>query len=960
MERKLKSNDNKKQNLFAKRITQNILSVLFFCIPLFALYPIFNLYQSNLETSKTSEIFATLSELNAHLIRLTNYNSYYTNIISKLRAAGFPNKIPENIRREISSKALTLYLFDITGKRIAWKAGSRGKKRISEIYMKSILKLANNPETRLSQREISIASSFSGDSGTLFVLADKPRVWCNFQSSGLNRAGAWFKVALKDGKQAILLAWIDLTKVNIQRIAQSSVDIMTKSTDNKYQFAWIDLYNTASNGGSNSRHIRKELLKVLTQLQLCDKLVYKNTLFSISDTKEGIRLVCATKALPPPQVLKNYYSIIQIFLPTLLLFLLWKFCFDIRFRFNIKTIFISISLFLILILSVTLILEFFVFKAKENQTALLNSVQQASDILCKVDQSFLESNNDLEKQYKQFSNSISLSKIGSVTKILQPLVKAQKDGIIEFASYTDSKGKVIFKVPGEKVIGNSQSFSSRYDILISTISDQAINEFNYSKSKKKDVSGITAFSSRPIEGLLATRGTLHTIALSGEEAIAFIDIPTNESGRGKGFLFIAHNSSKLRMKYLKNASQNLKRATNFSLLAFPKNNNDRTSFFPDYSYFSIPSIWKTHDLVNQTQMFTWRLGLDSNHRKILITAVPGHNINSHNLFLLLPYTPITGKMLSVSRMLGIISILTIIVIFIFYYFLYKTVILPISRIGQIIQDQSYQTNNVFDFHFQTGSEIENIKDGIDLIIKKIQKFKEGQSLKSYLLPEAPLELDKWIVKGHRIKNGSLEREIYTYFKLPENKLLFSIFRDNNDKLTSGIHLSMIKMGLNIISQELHIDNPRICLKELDSFFRTTLRKHITSDIFVGVAKLDENTIDFSSIGTIPAYFVSNTGQVERIEIDNCHIKSNTQDSESISSIPFKPGSSIFISSPGIHALLNKNEISDLRENVQSIFNSVKKDDYTNELSNFLEDRLSSGMNESLCFLTIRHEKNYGN
>ena len=234
--------------------------------------------------------------------------------------------------------SISIYLFDQSGKRIPWQHGTKGKKRVSQEYLKILKKIdQSNKSFSLSKRDLSIAKTFSGNSNTIYQMVKQKNTLCSFDKLGLKKFGAWFKVQFSNKETGDLIAWIDKEKVCKHKLAQKAIDKIFSFIGKPYQFAWIDLSNPAFNGTIKGKKLSDYGLELLSNNKLKSIFSLEENLYSIADTQEGIRLICSRPPPATPSILETYFSFLVILIPAILLIILWKNFFNVDFSISVTS-----------------------------------------------------------------------------------------------------------------------------------------------------------------------------------------------------------------------------------------------------------------------------------------------------------------------------------------------------------------------------------------------------------------------------------------------------------------------------------------------------------------------------------------------------------------------------------------------------------------------------------------------
>ena len=301
----------------------------------------YNIQQTILENSR-KQCLNEMAEMTAHMLRLTEPETYYQESLRRLSESFKWAEDINEVKRIGTKEVLDLALFDENGNRLKWPANENlVKTKISQDYIKALKSITENLESSLSQDYQKISLNYSGNSTTISSLAATPNSLVNFQGVGLRKMGGWFKVQLPPvngsnvKRMGDLLAWLDLEKVDKYSLAEKTIDTMQRLTSPIYTFSFLDLKNVSKHSSSNKKRLKPSSTKILSSNSLKSGFIYENELFSLNDSKEGIRLICSRPSPKPINLLKNYNKLLYILIPVLFLFFLWAKIFKINFSFVI-------------------------------------------------------------------------------------------------------------------------------------------------------------------------------------------------------------------------------------------------------------------------------------------------------------------------------------------------------------------------------------------------------------------------------------------------------------------------------------------------------------------------------------------------------------------------------------------------------------------------------------------------
>ena len=929
----MSTNEEKKQiktNIAGFGMFKNLTFFFFLVIlPLSTLYLAFTTVQKNLEEDQEVRALDEMAEITAHMQRLSDPQSYFQERLHRLSESFRWTTETNDVLSPGYENAIELFLFDSEGKRVDWAAGERGKLRISENYLQLLIKASKEPGRLMNRREQSIAASFSGNSGTVYSLAKAKSTLVSFQSMGLRKFGAWFRPKLYGHKEGYLLAFIEPDKVSNYHLAERAIRKIQRLAGPAFKFAWLDLNKPTINSCTGNIKLKNEGRNLIGLSGLKSAFKHENTLFSFNDTPEGIRLVCFRQAPEPPQVLSTFQNLLYTIIPVLFLFLIWKTIFGIRLDLSVKLQFSFIFGYTALVGIVILLAGISAFQREKQASLISEQKHQAIKILEKIDRNFSSSYGDLLRQYRHFTHLLNQPD-ADPNEILKPLKKAQAEENLAFASYVDQKGNFLFRAPTLREDGNTSVPEVKYANLINSVSSQVIRTFNSSRqpnNQAQDVLGVAAISSKPVQGLLHNRSELQNITFDGDETITFIDLTINEADTASGCLFIVHDPKQLQIKYLSSSGRAIAETTGFQLAAFPKKTSEKTSYFPRYSLMSELPLWKLQDLVNQTQVASFKSGkIDG--KDVLVAATPGHNLKNFNLFLIMPMEAIKKDSRNLTRSFWASTILAVIFIAFLSGMLIRSLITPITHLA--VSAEALDRNVIETVPATESNELESISIGLADLIIKVREFKEGHTIKRHLLPPGAITNGSLACDGFQITRSHSEREIYHFANLNENQTLLFLMRTDLEGIEGSLHLSMARMAVRLISEELNVHSPYRILKDLEEYFRINLRRHLGGDFFLGIIDREQNKFCWSGCGEIAVYLLnSGSNEIEKPELPKTTLGSNLFHNFTFDERPFSDENIAIIASPVLASHCYERLLSFLpqlsKENLESMKQKLQKE-----------------------------------
>ena len=817
---------------------------------------LYNIQQTELENSR-KRCLDEMAEMTAHMLRLTEPETYYQESLRRLSESFKWAEDLSEVKRIGTRDILELALFDENGNRLKWPANENlVKTKISQDYIKALKSISDNSENVSNQDYQKISLNYSGNSSTLSSLAVSPNSLVNFQGVGLRKMGGWFKVQLPaiNGnnvkRMGDLLAWLDLDKIDKYSLAAKTIDTMQRLTSLNYTFSYIDLKNTSRHSSSNGKRLKPSSTIILSSNSLKSGFIYENELISLSDTQEGIRLICTRPSPEPINILKNYNRFLYILIPVIILFFLWAKAFRVNFNFSVKTQAALIFGFSAFIGVIAIFISIYSYKYEKKDSITNKFKQEAIEILEKVDQQYSDSFDDLLLQYRHFKKELA-NPDKSPKDILSPLIKANQEEIIAYAVYVDQYGKILFHVP-EIASDQYSNIAKRYGNLVNRLAIQGLRTFNSSRSKietEKEPPSVQVFTTTAVEGLLSGRSKFIETKLDNEETLAFMDFVVNDDDYATGCLLIIHEPQKLERHYLNETGSNLNNTKDYELIAFPKTSSNQKSYYPRFSYYYEEPLWKLNDMVNQTQLPSFKSG-KINEKEVLVAAIPANQMKNYNLFLSMPVELMGDKTISLSNVLLIGSICSLFFIIVISVILSFSINGPMNILKKNVlsienkKDEIQQTIN-----YSESSELESISTGITNLIIKTKEFYTKSNIISELLPFKTFNESSY--KVDIFNNSELDQNtLYYSSPMPDQDILsiFVIKNGNNKGLESSLPLAMAGIVLKTLIEQTNQHSPSLLLSNLEEYFRVNHKVNLNFDAVVAFLDTKTGIINYSGYG----------------------------------------------------------------------------------------------------------------
>ncbi len=873
----LKQIEDKKSffNKYSESISGLVTFFILVILPSITIWVSFYYIQKNLQEDSINETLSEMSEITAHMLRKTEPESYYQDAIQRLADSFKWVESIDEVSRIENKDLLEFALFDENGTRLKWPAGENlVKTKFSQDYLKAIKRFSVSPEASPTPEERNAAIGYSGNEMTLSIIAASPNTLINFQGIGLRKMGGWFKVRFtteNKEKTGDLLAWLNMEKLDKYNLADRTIKSMQKLTKPEYTFSYIDLKQPASNKSSRGRKLKKSATLLLSENSLKYNFVYENELFAINDTQDGIRLICSRPCPKPPSLLKNYNNFLLIFIPVIILFLIWKSVFKVNFNFSIKTQAICVFGFSAIIGFIAILISTIAYQYEKNNTTIQKYKNEAIEILEKVDQQYTDSFDDLLFQYRHFMEVLSNSD-KKPAEILAPLIKAQEEEVIAYAVYADHTGKIAFQAPVSGTSKNSSSLAARYNKIVNRLAIQSLRTFNSSRNRienQSEPASIRVITSNAVDGLLFGRSNFIETKLDNEETLAFMDFAIDDKDYANGCLLIIHDPKKLEKSYLIETGRNLSKTKDFELIAFPKTLSNEQSYYPRHSYIFEEPLWKLNDTVNQNQLPGFKKGRVKG-KEVIVGAISANNMKNYNLFLAMPINKIGDKVFSLSKVLLTGTAFSLLIMIFISYLLSHSISFPMNILRKnaiaIEKNQSVE-DNLINFS-KDSNEIENISTGLTNLVLKAREFKDSKNISNFLLPFVSFSNEDYEIDEINTQDSS---NVLSYTSVLDNGniFMFMLQIDDKDSLDAALWLSIASMSMKIFVEQQGYRSPAQCIKSLEEFFRINYKRDIDGSIISMFLDPKNNIITYSGLGQFSLLKINHqTSECEIIDLPN--------------------------------------------------------------------------------------------
>lgn len=915
--------------------------------------------QSNLHKEAQEKALAEMAEMTAHMLRLSEPESYYQEAIRKLADSFRWAENPEDVSRISTSENLELALFDSDGKRLAWPVGENMQKiRSSEQYLSVLKRVAANPENILTKDEENRCSGYSGNAMTVKTIAANPNTLINFQGIGLSKMGCWFKVYFskrnEEGKytEGDLLAWLHLNKLERYSLANKAINTMQRLTGPEYTFSYIDLNNQTEIKISRGREFLNHVEKFLSSSSLKSSFIYKDELFSITDTSDGLRLICSKPSPEPLPLIANFNKFLYILIPTMLLFFIWKKAFKVTINLPVKIQSVLIFGFAAITGITAIFISTIAYQYEKQITITQNYKNKAIETLEKVDKQYSDSYKDLILQYQHFNELLKAGNL-SPEQILAPLIKAHANELVAFAVYVDKYGKSLFQAPVSISKSKSTKIADKYSKIIKRVAVQTLMTFNSSRSvvpPLPQASTISAMSSTAVEGLLAGRSSFISIKLDEDEIIGYCELVLDKDDMAQGCLLITHEPQTLENRYLKETGKNILKSTGFELIAFPKKVSNQKAYFPRFSYINEEPLWKLNDMLNQTQLPSFKEG-KIQEDKVIVAAIPGSNMKNYNLFLAMPAEKVATAPFSLSNLFMIGLAISLILIVTLSTILINSITSPVKILTEnaiaIQQDSAMQKNQIT---FSDSNELESISTGLTNLVVKVKEFQENKNSCENLFKSNPMNNDCYELSSFISQENYDNKSLCYISRLNDNLAYMFLARvDNADNLTASLPLTMYAMAIKLFIEQLNMRSPIGCIRNLEEYFRINLRRNLDGSGLIVFIDTNANKIEYAGFGKIK---VLKTNYSEK----KCDILSLPQGANFIKEVK-EQGNATWDLSEGDSLVAITEPLSEIKiETLRQMLES--NSDFSENFSNTLETNLKNlaKLESSSCSVAFVHRK----
>jgi hypothetical protein len=263
----------------------------------------------------------------------------------------------------------------------------------------------------------------------------------------------------------------------------------------------------------------------------------------------------------------------------------------------------------------------------------------------------------------------------------------------------------------------------------------------------------------------------------------------------------------------------------------------------------------------------------------------------------MPTAPLKDEANQLTTLFLVATILAIIFIAVLSGMLVRSLITPITNLARCagaltgsVQQQQLVVPE--------GNELESISTGLADLIIKVREFNEGRSIKKHLLPPVALINGNLICDGFQLSKSTDEKEIYHFANIDETSSLVFFMRTNQSGIEGSLNLSMARMAVRLISEELNVSTSYNILKALEEYFRINLRRKLGGDFFLGIFNHEEEKLNYAGCGNVSVLLIdAEETKQHKLEFEADSLGSSDFYSQSSNEIYFGKGMKALILSP---------------------------------------------------------------
>lgn len=832
-------------------------------IPFFATWHILGVLENQeteLVLGATSE---DLQEITAHLSRLAHPETACLELAERLSRAIIWNG---DIRRTLSgwpADAVTLYLFDSSGKRVQHPGCSTGMTVISKLVFGLVLRAAREGPFQLSPVEKSQAESFLGGYQTIPLLSSRPNHLHDFSFTGLARYVGWYQIASRTGGIAgHLLIFIDQKKIDPFLLAARACFRIDRLAGSGHTFGWVDLRNGRHSGLGGSKPLPGPLANTLRRLRMKPLYRGRNHLLALSDTNDGIRLFGIRRAPTPSDLILRLRSFLVVILLELLLVMMWVGIFG-------RNIVVPLRLQLLGwfglagIAGLAALIGFSHVYGQASQASLIRDNRNAAlRLLQSTDADFSPAFASWARAYCRAARDIEKGITGAPALVSAVLagVPRLEEHLRPFAETRNFSAAFLYDmtniprytsiVTPDSTTGN---FANDQPKIIQALAQKAIDKFN---SVPDEDSGemttgsrnmLNVLLARPVEQLIRLRGTLQPMTLHGVNATVFLDLLCTADGLATAALVILHDTPVLEAKHLSATAANLERHTRHRLVALSKRSSGNLPAVPPRGLLREPDLERLRELLDLTGATQHRIGRIGGER-MLVTAIPGRVMSDYHLFLLTPFQPIDDAVRAVSTRITLLAFagtgFSLLLAWMFGGMLLGPMRVLTEGIDRLVRMQLDEPVVV-----GTGDELQRIGDGVTAIMEDLHERALAKTVQEQLISSVPLTGPGWHLQGWSRSASDIGGEIFDMLPLPDGRIAFMVGDVAARGISAALVMAMAKTATRLFLDEENA-TPTVVLSELDRYFRLHARRLNRVGMLLGIHDPSIGLLRYAATGRL--------------------------------------------------------------------------------------------------------------
>ncbi|HMM60632.1 MAG TPA: hypothetical protein PKC25_10950, partial [Candidatus Rifleibacterium sp.] len=181
-----------------------------------------------------------------------------------------------------------------------------------------------------------------------------------------------------------------------------------------------------------------------------------------------------------------------------------------------------------------------------------------------------------------------------------------------------------------------------------------------------------------------------------------------------------------------------------------------------------------------------------------------------------------------------------------------------------------------------------------------------------------------------------------------------LMRTDLSGIEASLTLSMARMAVRLITEELNVHSTYHCIKDLEEYFRINLRRRLGGDLAAIIVNHAENRILYSGCGAIKIVLIDPvSGNTEKIQFSATEPGTSEFHAEGTREAEFAPGRIALIVSPVFSDMCS----SRLPQILPEMLARSKTDPTLREyMQQQIESACASGFTESASLLVVQHHE----